>query len=86
LSARVRRLTPPGRRGHCDRAGNAVAEALIDVGADTGMPGGSIGTPLANAVGYGCWAVARLLAARGARIETLWQAAALSASSKTRSP
>ena len=54
-----------------------VAEALIDAGASIGMPGGSIGTPLANAIGYGCWAVARLLAARGARIETLWQAAAL---------
>jgi ankyrin repeat protein len=54
-----------------------VAQALIDAGADTGLPGGSIGTPLANAIGYGCWAVARLLVARGARVETLWQAAAL---------
>jgi hypothetical protein len=54
-----------------------VAEALIDVGADIGLPGGSIGTPLANAIGYGCWSVARLLAARGARIEKLWEAAAL---------
>jgi hypothetical protein len=54
-----------------------VAEALIDVGADVDMPNGSIGTPLANAIGYGCWPVARLLVARGARIEKLWQAAAL---------
>jgi ankyrin repeat protein len=54
-----------------------VAEALIDVGADIGMPDGSIGTPLANAIGYGCWAVARLLVARGAPIESLWEAAAL---------
>jgi hypothetical protein len=54
-----------------------VAEALIDAGADIEMPDGSIGTPLANAIGYGCWAVARLLVARGARIEHLWQAAAL---------
>lgn len=54
-----------------------VAEALIDAGADTGMPEGSIGTPLANAIGYACWAVARLLVARGARIELLWEAAAL---------
>jgi ankyrin repeat protein len=51
--------------------------ALIDGGADIEVPGGSIGTPLANAVGYGCWHVARLLVARGARIGTLWQAAAL---------
>jgi len=54
-----------------------VAEALIDGGADIDAPEGSIGTPLANAVGYGCWQVADLLVARGARIETLWQAAAL---------
>ena len=55
-----------------------VAEALIDGGADIEAPGGSIaGTPLANAVGYGCWHVARLLVTRGARVETLWQAAAL---------
>ena len=54
-----------------------MAAALIDGGADIEVPGGSIGTPLANAVGYGCWHVARLLVARGARIATLWQAAAL---------
>jgi uncharacterized protein len=55
-----------------------VAAALIDGGADIEAPGGSIaGTPLANAVGYGCWHVARLLVERGARVETLWQAAGL---------
>jgi ankyrin repeat protein len=55
-----------------------VAAALIDGGANIEAPGGSIaGTPLANAVGYGCWHVARLLVERGARVESLWQAAAL---------
>lgn len=54
-----------------------VAVALIDGGADMEVPGGSIGTPLANAVGYGCWHVARLLVARGARIDSLWEAAGL---------
>jgi uncharacterized protein len=54
-----------------------VAEALIDGGADIEAPDGSIGTPLANAVGYGCWHVARLLVARGARVDSAWQAAAL---------
>jgi uncharacterized protein len=54
-----------------------VAEALISGGADIETPGGSIGTPLHNAVGYGCWHVARLLVQRGARVDTLWEAAAL---------
>jgi uncharacterized protein len=54
-----------------------VAEALIDGGADVEAPGGSIGTPLDNAVGYGCWHVARLLVARGATVEKAWHAAAL---------
>jgi len=54
-----------------------VAEALIDGGADIERPGGSIGTPLHNAVGYGCWHVARLLVQRGAQVSTLWEAAAL---------
>jgi ankyrin repeat protein len=54
-----------------------VAEALIDGGADIETPGGSIGTPLDNAIGYSCWHVARLLVARGARIDRAWQAAAL---------
>ena len=54
-----------------------VAVALIDAGADLEMPGGSIGTPLDNAIGYGCWQVAQLLVARGAKVEKLWHAAAL---------
>ena len=56
-----------------------VAAALIDGGADIEAPsaGPIAGPPLVNAVAYGCWQVARLLAARGARIGTLWQAAAL---------
>src|SRR6478735_2290687 len=56
-----------------------VAAALIDAGADIEAPGGSIagGGPLANAVGYGCWHVARLLVERGARVDALWQASAL---------
>ncbi|MFF2466987.1 MULTISPECIES: ankyrin repeat domain-containing protein [Streptomyces] len=54
-----------------------VAAALIDAGADIEAPDGSIGTPLDNAVGYACWHVAALLAARGARVNKLWHAAAL---------
>jgi hypothetical protein len=56
-----------------------VARALIDAGADIEAPGASIagGSPLDAAVGYGCWGVARLLVARGARVEKLWHAAAL---------
>jgi uncharacterized protein len=54
-----------------------VAEVLISGGADIEMAGGSIGTPLDNAVGYGCWHVARLLVASGARVDKLWHAAAL---------
>jgi len=54
-----------------------VAVVLVDAGADLESPGGSIGTPLDNAVGYGCWHVARLLVQRGARVEKLWHAAAL---------
>ena len=54
-----------------------VAVALVDGGADLETPNGSIGTPLDNAVGYGCWHVARLLATRGARVDKIWHAAAL---------
>ena len=54
-----------------------VAEALIDGGADLEVQGGSIGTPLDNAVGYACWHVARLLVNRGARVDQAWHAAAL---------
>ena len=52
-----------------------VAEALIDGGADIEAPGGSIagGTPLDNAVGYGCWRVARLLVQRGVSVDKLWR-------------
>lgn len=57
-----------------------VASALIDGGADLEAPGGSIGTPLANSVGYTCWHVARLLVARGAKVDALWQAAGLGCS------
>jgi len=65
----------------CRRAapGVEVARALIDGGADTEATGASIGggTPLDDAVGYGCWRVARLLVERGARVDRLWHAAAL---------
>jgi len=56
-----------------------VACALIAGGADIEATGASIagGTPLDDAVGYGCWHVARLLVERGARVEKLWHAAAL---------
>jgi hypothetical protein len=56
-----------------------VARALIDGGADIETTGASIaaGTPLDDAVGYGCWRVARLLVDRGARVDRLWHAGAL---------
>ena len=54
-----------------------VAEALISGGARLDTPGGSIGTPLDNAVGYGCWHVARLLVDSGATVAKPWHAAAL---------
>ena len=54
-----------------------VAAVLIDAGADLEVPHGSIGSPLDNAIGYCCWHVARLLVARGARVDALWHAAAL---------
>ncbi len=55
----------------------AVAAVLTDAGANVNMPHGSIGTPLANAVGCGCWNVARLLVAGGPTVDGLWEAAAL---------
>ena len=56
-----------------------VAAALIDGGADIQARGASIagGTPLDDAVGYGCWHVARLLVERGAPVQRLWHAGAL---------
>jgi hypothetical protein len=54
-----------------------VAVVLIDGGAELTTPGGSIGTQLDNAIGYGCWHVARLLVQRGAPVDALWHAAAL---------
>jgi ankyrin repeat protein len=56
-----------------------VARALIEGGANIEATGASIagGSPLDDAVGYGCWHVARLLVERGARVDRLWQAAAL---------
>jgi len=65
--------------GHFPRGPELVAAALLDAGADIEAPGASIagGSPLDDAVGYGCWQVARLLVERGARVDRLWQAAAL---------
>lgn len=62
-----------------------VARALIDGGADIEATGASIagGTPLDDAVGYGCWQVARLLVDRGARVDRLWHAAALGMMART---
>jgi ankyrin repeat protein len=61
-----------------------VAEALILGGADIEAAGGSIagGTALENAIGYGCWRVARLLLTHGAKVEKLWHAAALGMTSR----
>ena len=55
-----------------------VARALIDGGADIEAMGASLGggTPLDDAVGYGCWQVARLVVERGAAVD-FGQAAAL---------
>jgi hypothetical protein len=54
-----------------------VAVVHIEDGAELETPGGSICTPLDNAIGYACWHVARLLVARGARVDKLWHAGAL---------
>ncbi|HEY2792769.1 MAG TPA: ankyrin repeat domain-containing protein [Micromonosporaceae bacterium] len=54
-----------------------VAEVLMSAGADLEAAGGSIGTPLDNAIGYGCWHVARRLVERGVAVDKLWHAAAL---------
>ncbi len=62
-----------------------VARALIDGGADIEAMGASMagGTPLDDAVGYGCWQVARLLVEHGARVD-LGQAAALGLMTRVR--
>jgi uncharacterized protein len=60
-----------------------VAAVLVEGGADLEISGGSIGTPLDNAIGYRCWHVARLLVARGATVDRLWHAAALGMLSRT---
>jgi len=56
-----------------------VAVVLLDAGADPNRPGSVIGGggPLNNAVGFGCWHVARLLVDRGATVTHLWQAPGL---------
>jgi hypothetical protein len=56
-----------------------VARALVEGGANIEAAGASIagGSPLDDAVGYGCSQVARLLVERGALVDRLWQAAAL---------
>ena len=61
-----------------------VADALIAGGADIKATGASIagGTPLDDAIGYGCWRVARLLLDHGATIEKLWHAAAMGITSR----
>jgi ankyrin repeat protein len=54
-----------------------VADILIGAGADVDALDGSVSTPLENAIGYGCWHVARRLVDAGATIGKLWHAAAL---------
>jgi len=63
-----------------------VAVALVEGGASLEATGASIGggTPLDDAVGYGCWHVARLLVERGARVDDLWKAAALGMTERVR--
>ncbi|HLH53192.1 MAG TPA: ankyrin repeat domain-containing protein [Verrucomicrobiae bacterium] len=64
-----------------------VAEALVACGANIEPQGGSIagGTPLENAVGYGCWRVGYMLVNRGARMEKLWIAAAMGRTARVES-
>ena len=62
---RSRTPATPGDRGDAAALGGEQRrcrrrlEALIEAGADIEAPDGSIGTPLDNAIGYGCWHVAR---------------------------
>jgi hypothetical protein len=82
-NARTERATGEGGETPLQWAASSddveVAEALILGGADIEVGGASIagGTALANAVGHGCWRVARLLVDHGAKVQKLWQAAAL---------
>ena len=77
--AQIHQDRAPRRRLHYAASSDDVdvAAALIDRGADLETPDGSIGTPLDNAVGYGCWHVARFLVMRGARVDKVWHAGAL---------
>lgn len=76
--------TPLHWAASCDDSD--VAAVLIDGGADIEALGASIagGTPLDDAVAYGCWNVARLLVQRGAQVDSLWKAAALGMMSRVR--
>lgn len=62
-----------------------VADALIDAGANLEATGAVIagGTPLDDAVAFGCWHVAHRLVARGARVDKLWHAAGLGMLART---
>jgi ankyrin repeat protein len=74
--------TPLHLAASCDDI--EVLDALLDAGADVEARGASIagGTPLDDAVGYGCWQVARRLVDRGASVRKLWHAAALGMTSR----
>src|SRR5581483_10882244 len=66
LRQRARRRRRPDRcRCRPERSDADVARALIDGGANIEAAGASIagGSPLNDAVGYGCWQVTRLLVA-----------------------
>jgi uncharacterized protein len=55
-----------------------ISRALtVGRSADRAIKRIDIRSSLDNAVGYGCWHVARLLVARGARVDKAWHAAAL---------
>jgi len=68
--------TPLHWAASCDDV--AVLDTLLDHGANIEATGAVIagGTPLADAVAFGCWKAARRLVERGAQAN-LWQAAAL---------
>ena len=68
------RPAPPQRLYQAFIAEDAQVVQIRIEAAGASIAGGS---PLDDAVGYGCWQVARLLVARGARVERLWHAPAL---------